>query len=563
LAVPYTDSDGPEPDDDVIDPGAEAATPPPELSNDEAEAAWALLDAALSVPPGQDSKLRALSALLAGEIAESKAVVFTEYRDTLRAAAKRLEADGVGYVTFHGASTDEQRREALRRFVGDDTVRVFLATDAASEGINLQRAAHHLVHLDVPWNPNRYAQRNGRIDRYGQDHRPRIWVLVAADRSNRQGRPEARALELVIDKLRLIQAELGSVGAVLPHTASGRVRDILARSEADAEAEVDRALGSETGGGDIEADWSRLTAQNAVELRSAESYVARLGVHDDFEDQLGELLRSAFRGWDDGGVLTPTGDGCYRLVVPARLRGQGGATVIERATFARELAVSEPADGEVAPELLSPSHPVVAATLRELRNEAARPDFVHRFDVEASDTESLVLSFVSRFVDGDGRTVDERLEAVEVDADGVVGTDPGLALRRLGVDAPSDSLRADPDRIPQWQQAFEAVVAAASTEAARRAEQHRAELIEIATEMAAEEREALALWRREEAERAELLSFGTAAQPTFEQAEAFAARSAALESEAQRRRLALRERTQVKVASVELLGGRLLVRPAR
>jgi len=562
LAVPYTDSDGPEPEDEVIDPGAEATTPPPELSGDEAEAARALLDAALLVPPGQDSKLRALSSLLAGEIAGSKAVVFTEYRDTLRAAARRLDADGIGYVTFHGASTDEQRREALRRFVGDDTVRVFLATDAASEGINLQRAAHRLVHLDVPWNPSRYAQRNGRIDRYGQDHRPRIWVLVAADRSNRQGRPEARALELVIDKLRLIQAELGSVGAVLPHTASGRVRDILARSETDAEAELDRALGSETGGA-IEADWSRLTAQNAVELRSAESYVARLGVHDNFEDQLGELLRSAFRGWDDGGALTSTGEGCYRLAVPGRLRGQVGATVIDRATFAREIAVSEPADGEVAPELLSPSHPVVAATLRELRNEASRPEFAHRFDVEASDTESLVLSFVARFVDGDGRTVDERLEAVEVDADGVVGTDPGLALRRLGVDAPSDPRRVDPERIPPWQRAFEGLVAVASAEASRRAELRRVELVEVATEMAGEEREALALWHREEAQRAELLSFGTATQPSFEQAEAFAARTAALESEAQRRRATLRERTQVKVASVELLGGRLLVRAAR
>lgn len=106
-------------------------------------------------------------------------------------------------------------------------------------------------------------------------------------------------------------------------------------------------------------------------------------------------------------------------------------------------------------------------------------------------------------------------------------------------------------------------MAAASAEAGRRAERHRAGLVEIAAEMAGEEREALALWRHEEAQRAELLSFGTAAQPTFEQGEAFAARSAALEAEAQRRRLALRERTQVKVASVELLGGRLLIRPAR
>lgn len=283
----------------------------------------------------------------------------------------------------------------------------------------------------------------------------------------------------------------------------------------------------------------------------------------DFEGQLGELLRTAFRGWDDGGSLTAAGDGCYRLVVPARLRAQVASGVVERATFRRELAVAEPVDGENPPELLSPSHPVVAATLRELGNEASQPGFAHRFDVEASEDESLVLSFVARFVDGDGRTVDERLEVVELDADATVGTDPDIALRRLGVDAASDPRRPDPDRIPPWQQSFDALVAAGSAEAARRAEAHRGELVGIAAEMAGEEREALALWHHEEAARIELLSFGTASQPSFEQAEAFAARTAALETEAQRRRLVLRERTQVKVASVELLGGRLLVRAAR
>ena len=78
---------------------------------------------------------------------------------------------------------------------------MFLATDAASEGKNLQHGVHHLVHLDVPWNPNRYLQRNGRIDRYGQTETPHIWALVAADRKGNEGRPEYRALEIVIEKL--------------------------------------------------------------------------------------------------------------------------------------------------------------------------------------------------------------------------------------------------------------------------------------------------------------------------------------------------------------------------
>lgn len=561
-AVPFSDTDGPEPEDDVIDPGAEVAADAPALTEDEAVAARELLDAALAVPPGRDAKLQALSSLLAGEIAGEKAVVFTEYRDTLRAAARRLDADGVGYVTFHGATDDAARRDAIRRFMTDPAVRVFLATDAASEGINLQKAAHHLVHLDVPWNPNRYIQRNGRIDRYGQDRRPQIWVLVAADRSTRQGRPEARALELVVEKLRRIASELGSVGDVLPRVTSSSVRELLTDTTRDAEAELDRVLDT-AAGDETERDWSRLTAHNQAELEEAGRYVAALGVHDDFEGQLGDLLRTAFKGWDDGGALVSTAPGVYRLQVPDRFRAELGTSQFERATFRRELAVADLAsDVDAAPEFLSPAHPLVAATLRELRDEAARPGFAHRFDVEASDDEGLVLSFVARFVDGDGRTIDERLEAVEVSLGGAVSGDAEAAMRRLGVDAPSDPRRPAPDRLGPWHDAFPRLAEAAAGEARRRAEEHRRLLADAAAELAAQEREALAIWRSEESHRLEQLVFGAAAQISFEQEQAFRERRAALESEAERRRSVLRERTQIRVASVELLGGRLLVEAA-
>ena len=82
--------------------------------------------------------------------------------------APRLKEKGIGFVMFHGGTPDADREDAIHRFRHDDEARVFLATDAASEGINLQHGASNLVHLDVPWNPNRYAQRNGRIDRHGQ-----------------------------------------------------------------------------------------------------------------------------------------------------------------------------------------------------------------------------------------------------------------------------------------------------------------------------------------------------------------------------------------------------------
>ena len=336
--------------------------------------------------------------------------------------------------------------------LADQATRVFLATDAASEGINLQRTAHHLVHIDVPWNPNRYIQRNGRIDRYGQDRRPQIWVLVAADRSARQGRSEARALELLAEKLRQIESELGSVGDVLPRVASSSVRDLLADATRNTEVELDEVLATRSG---IEADWTRLTAHNRTELAAAERYVSQLGVHDDFEGQLGDLLRRAFRGWDDGGALVPAGPGLYRVSVPDRLQAEVGTDHFDQATFRRELAVADLAsEADAAAEFLSPAHPLAAATLRELRDEATRSGFAHRFDVMTADEEGLVLSFLARFLNGDGRTGDERLEAVEVSLDGVAGTDPVEALHRLGVDARSDPRPVDPSALPRWQQAF-------------------------------------------------------------------------------------------------------------
>src|SRR5262249_29388421 len=236
------------------------------------EIAARLLAAAERVPAGRDAKLQSLVKLLDGPITGQKAVVFTEYRDTLRAAADRLDREGIQYRIFHGGTSDAERDEAIRAFLTDPEVRVFLATDAASEGKNLQHGVHHLVHLDVPWNPNRYLQRNGRIDRYGQTETPHIWALVAADRKGNQGRPEYRALEIVIEKLQRIAKESGSVGRVLPNFTSGKVREVLAGTVSDVERQVDQLMDDEDARRANE-DLTRLTLRNREELATADRYV--------------------------------------------------------------------------------------------------------------------------------------------------------------------------------------------------------------------------------------------------------------------------------------------------
>ena len=126
----------------------------------------------------------------AGELApptpspHQKIVIFTEHRDTLNYLydniANRLLGRGDAVAVIHGSIGREERRKAQERFLHDITVQVLLATDAASEGINLQRA-HLMVNYDLPWNPNRLEQRFGRIHRIGQTNVCHLWNLVAEE----------------------------------------------------------------------------------------------------------------------------------------------------------------------------------------------------------------------------------------------------------------------------------------------------------------------------------------------------------------------------------------------
>jgi superfamily II DNA or RNA helicase len=98
---------------------------------------------------------------------EAKAVVFSQWTRTHDIVIRRLEARGLGYVSFHGGVPSEQRPALVERFRDDPTCRVFLSTDAGSTGLNLQHAST-LVNMDLPWNPAVLEQRIARIHRMGQ-----------------------------------------------------------------------------------------------------------------------------------------------------------------------------------------------------------------------------------------------------------------------------------------------------------------------------------------------------------------------------------------------------------
>ena len=109
---------------------------------------------------------------------KAKAVVFSQWTRTHDIIIRRLQARGIGYVSFHGGVPSEKRPVLVERFHQDPACRVFLSTDAGSTGLNLQHAST-LVNMDLPWNPAVLEQRIARIYRIGQAQRVRVINFVA------------------------------------------------------------------------------------------------------------------------------------------------------------------------------------------------------------------------------------------------------------------------------------------------------------------------------------------------------------------------------------------------
>lgn len=143
-----------------------------------------------------------------------KLVIFTEHRDTLNYLEGRITTllgSKEAVVAIHGGIGREERLKVQESFRHDPNTKVLLATDAAGEGINLQRA-HLMVNYDLPWNPNRLEQRFGRIHRIGQTEVCHLWNLVADE--TREGDVYRKLLE----KLEQARQSLG-----------GQVFDVLGK----------------------------------------------------------------------------------------------------------------------------------------------------------------------------------------------------------------------------------------------------------------------------------------------------------------------------------------------
>lgn len=174
---------------------------------------------------GTDKKWEELSSILqdnelmfSEDGQREKLIIFTEHRDTLNYLADKIRTlfgKQEAVVTIHGGMLRDDRRKIETLFKQDKDVRIMIATDAAGEGINLQRA-HLMVNYDLPWNPNRIEQRFGRIHRIGQTEVCHLWNLVSKE--TREGAVYQRLFEK-------LEEERNALG--------GKVFDILGKVSFD------------------------------------------------------------------------------------------------------------------------------------------------------------------------------------------------------------------------------------------------------------------------------------------------------------------------------------------
>jgi len=161
-----------------------------------------------------DSRTERFLAWVRDDLKGEKAVVFTEYLATLRHIERALRthvpkvAAGAGFLW---SETPEKKRRDLLASFGDPEgeVRMLVATDVASEGVNLQAAARYVFHFDIPWNPVRMEQRIGRLDRFGHSRQVLSIHFREADAS------QARLVERLRCKWECMRFDIGSVGNVL------------------------------------------------------------------------------------------------------------------------------------------------------------------------------------------------------------------------------------------------------------------------------------------------------------------------------------------------------------
>jgi len=413
---------------------------------------------------GTDRKWEELSKLLQNQAEmfdaqgyRRKLVIFTEQRDTLNYLADRIRGL-IGrpetVVTIHGGMGREDRRKAQEAFTQDKDVEILVATDAAGEGINLQRA-HLMVNYDIPWNPNRLEQRFGRIHRIGQTEVCHLWNLVADE--TREGDVFKRLFEKIEEQRKALG---GGVFDILGKLfRDRRLRDLLVEAirygdRPDVRAKlfqiVDNLADREHCRQLLEERALAHDSMDAAKVRQIREDMERADARRLQPHFIASFFLEAFRLL--GGSVHEREPKRYEVThVPAVIRnrdraigtGQPVLMRYERITFEKDLISIQ---SKPLAEFVCPGHPLLDATI-DLILERYR-DLPKRgavlVDPRDPAEELRVLFYLEHSIQdarvdysGSRRIVSRRMQFIEVDSSGQVknaGYAPYLDYRPVAKD---------------------------------------------------------------------------------------------------------------------------------
>jgi SNF2 family DNA or RNA helicase len=436
------------------------------------------------IKKGQDSKLRWLIEFLRQLLTKNpaeKVIIFTEYRDTLEYLQNKLAGQWFlgdnAIVLIHGGmplGEDEDelgsKLYAERRFNESDT-RLLLATDAASEGLNLQRYCHIMVNYELPWNPNRLEQRIGRIHRYGQKRIATIYNLMI------KGSKEAEIFKRLQEKIDTIRRQLGSMADVLGVLQKVSLDDLILKvlaASVDIE-ELGEIAEKELKKMEEMAEDLRKTQFlsgcrqfTREDIRSAEDAISEsqkaIPTYKDVQAAVELFLRlygDEGKGGGDGRKLAPTKDkGVYSLRVPSVIEDDKLPNVYPRITFQREVATADWPRHEV-PEFLAFGHPLLDRIVTYCRKTHAAElgGKLACLSTDYKGVPGMVFNFILRFEDRKGRIVREELEPVFVDQNSQVDLSRGrkfcLAATVPGTEPSRECIDQVRERAPMLRKAAE------------------------------------------------------------------------------------------------------------
>ena len=308
------------------------------------------LEAAEKVTPSRDSKLRELlrTVLRTRLQFDPKVIIFTRFVDTMQylhdQIASNAAYEDTDVYTIEGGMSEQKRREVFQAFDRSKKA-VLVATDAISEGINLQHAAAQVIHYELPWNPNRLEQRNGRVDRFGQQ-RPTVAIrTMVMDETL-----DAAIMKVLVRKAAQIREDYGFSPPYF-----GEETDILELLQQHEITVGPKQLGLfEQGGASGEMPEDPF-AEDRLERIKGDSFYGQTHIRlPDVEERLEhteqtigspEEIRSfVISGLNRFGArITDNKDGTFRVGVgDARLQTRSVPRVIERATFDPQVGLDDP-----------------------------------------------------------------------------------------------------------------------------------------------------------------------------------------------------------------------------